>query len=50
VRFETEADLVGCPGVVIGKEKNWLNVPAGIASLPGYRPMGGGTATGAQES
>ncbi len=36
VRFETEDDLVACPGVLIGKEKNWLSVPAGIATLPGY--------------
>lgn len=36
VRFETAGDLEACPGVLIGREKNWLNVPAGIATLPGY--------------
>ncbi len=37
VLFETEGDLRRAPGILIGSaEKNWLNVPAGIASLPGY--------------
>ena len=36
VRFETADALEACPGVFIGKGKNWLTVPAGIATLPGY--------------
>ena len=36
VRFETARALESCPGVFVGKEKNWLSVPAGIATLPGY--------------
>lgn len=36
VRFETASDLEACPGVLIGREKNWLSVPGGIAILPGY--------------
>jgi hypothetical protein len=32
VRFETLAALEACPGVFIGKEKNWLTVSAGIAT------------------
>ena len=36
VRFETEDDLLGCSGVRVGERANWLNVPDGIASLPGY--------------
>jgi len=34
--FETEANYRKCSGVFIGKKKNWMNVPKGIASLPGY--------------
>jgi hypothetical protein len=36
VRFETEDDLLRCPGMLVGERANWLNVPNGIASLPGY--------------
>jgi len=36
VRLETEDDLLGCSGVQVGERANWLNVPDGIASLPGY--------------
>jgi hypothetical protein len=37
VLFKTPRDLQTCPGISIGKEKNWISVPGGIASLPGYR-------------
>jgi hypothetical protein len=36
IRFETEHDLLACPGVLVGERANWLNVPNGIASLAGY--------------
>ena len=36
VLFETQDDYRNCPGVAIGKEKNWCHIPAGIVSLPGY--------------
>jgi len=36
VVFATQQDLETCPGMLIGKSKNWLNVPAGISTLPGY--------------
>lgn len=36
VMFETEEDYKRCPGALIGTEKNWMNVPAGIASLSSY--------------
>jgi 5-methylcytosine-specific restriction protein A len=41
VLFETEQDIDHCPGIVFSKEKNWLNAPTGIASLPGYRQYPG---------
>ena len=34
--FETARDLETCPGISIGKEKNWLHVSDGIATVPGY--------------
>ena len=37
VLFKTPYDLETCPGVSIGKEKNWMSVPAGIATLSGYK-------------
>lgn len=37
--FETEEDYKRCPGALFGREKNWMNVPAGIASLPDYRKV-----------
>jgi 5-methylcytosine-specific restriction protein A len=36
VVFESKEALEDCAGVLIGKGKNWLNVPDGIAALPGY--------------
>ena len=36
IRFETEEDYKKCPGALMGEDKNWMNVPKGIASLPGY--------------
>jgi hypothetical protein len=36
VRFESIEALKNCPGIQIGDHANWLNVPSGIASLPGY--------------
>ena len=36
VLFASEADLRRCPGIMVGREKNWLNAPAGISNLPGY--------------
>jgi hypothetical protein len=36
VRFETEADYLGCPQVKVGKE---TNVRPGISELPGYVRM-----------
>ena len=36
IRFETKKEVASCPGVLIGTRANWLNVPAGISTLPGY--------------
>jgi 5-methylcytosine-specific restriction enzyme A len=36
IRFDANSDLENCPGILIGKRANWLNVPDGIARLPGY--------------
>jgi hypothetical protein len=36
VLFETKDAYEHCPGVLMGKRANWLNVPDGIASLPNY--------------
>jgi hypothetical protein len=36
ILFPTRESLETCPGIFIGKSRNWMNVPAGIASLPGY--------------
>jgi hypothetical protein len=36
VRFDSEEDYKKCPGALVGKQKNWMNVPAGIASLHDY--------------
>lgn len=37
VLFKTELDLQTCPGLTIGKQKDHLHVPSGIAALPGYK-------------
>jgi 5-methylcytosine-specific restriction enzyme A len=37
--FETENDYRMCPGALFGRGKNWMNVPAGIATLPNYCRM-----------
>lgn len=34
--FQTEQDYKRCRGAIFGKEKNWINVPTGISTLPGY--------------
>lgn len=34
--FETRQLLEACPGVSIGRDKNWISVATGIAALPGY--------------
>jgi hypothetical protein len=40
VLFEDEQAYRRCPGLLIGKEKNWLHVPAGISSLSSYVRVG----------
>src|SRR5216683_1738836 len=34
--FESKEAVENCPGVLVGKRANWLNVPEGIARLQGY--------------
>jgi hypothetical protein len=34
--FDSKEAVENCPGVVVGKRANWLNVPEGIARLQGY--------------
>jgi hypothetical protein len=34
--FENKTELLSCPGVLFGEDKNWVNFAVGIASLPGY--------------
>jgi hypothetical protein len=36
ILFATRQALEASPGVLIGEGGNWLNIPAGIANLPGY--------------
>lgn len=37
VVFDSPQHLAACSGILIGQgDKNWLNVPDGIAGLPGY--------------
>lgn len=36
ILFEDQATLDRCPGLLIGRAKNWISVPNGIAGLPGY--------------
>jgi hypothetical protein len=36
ILFPTREAFERCPGVFIGKGGNWLSIPGGIASLPGY--------------
>lgn len=36
VLFESEKEYRGCPGLIIGKDRNWANAPAGISTLAAY--------------
>ncbi len=36
VIFDSKDAVKNCPGIITGQRANWLNVPAGIATLPGY--------------
>lgn len=36
VIFRSAAEIRKCPGIALGARANWLNVPRGIATLPGY--------------
>jgi hypothetical protein len=36
ILFYSKEAVENCPGVLVGKRANWLNVPEGIAQLQGY--------------
>jgi hypothetical protein len=38
--FESKEAIENCPGVLVGKRANWLNVPEGIARLRDYVRVG----------
>ena len=39
IMFGSEEEYRKCPGALFGVEKNWMNVPAGISSLPKYHKV-----------